>query len=144
MSETTAEQRNQQTAYAIFRLTMGINIFLHGATRILSGVGKFADAMSAGFKDSPLPSGLTWAFLAALPFMEALVGLLLILGLWTRPAVIAGSLLMTTLVFGTALRSDWAGLGLQMVYVLSYYFLISHATRDAYGLDAWRARRRAT
>lgn len=138
----TQEQRDRQTAFAFFRLTMGINIFLHGLTRIISGVGGFADQMSEGFKSGPMPLPLIRGFLIVLPFVETLIGLLLILGLKTRLALLAGGLLMTLLVFGTALRSDWNALAIQMTYVLCYYFLISHASRDAYGIDAWWARRR--
>jgi uncharacterized membrane protein YphA (DoxX/SURF4 family) len=44
-------------------------------------------------------------FAVSLPFLEAGVGLLLIIGLWTRGALVAGGLLMAALVFGTATQA---------------------------------------
>lgn len=128
-------QRDRQWAFVIFRLSLGVNIFLHGATRLVNGPGGFADAMSEGFADTLLPHGMVWLFLAILPFVEGLVGLMLILGLGTRVALIVGGLVMTMLIFGTALRSQWAGAGSQLVYALVYYLLLAHASDNFFSLD---------
>jgi thiosulfate dehydrogenase (quinone) large subunit len=122
-------------AYAIFRLTLGVDIFLHGATRIATGVGAFASKTGAMFSGTPLPVPFTSAFLIVLPFVEAAVGLALILGFLTRVALVVGALLMAVLVFGTALRSDWNTVGLQMIYVIAYYLLLSRVSDDVYSLD---------
>lgn len=137
MQVVSQSQRDHQWAFLIFRLSLGVNIFLHGATRIVNGPGGFADAMSKGFTETLLPHGLVWLFLAALPFVEGLVGLMLIFGLGTRLALIVGGLLMTMLIFGTALRSQWAGAGSQLVYALVYYLLLVHASNNFFSLDTW-------
>lgn len=130
------EIRDRQRAYAIFRLTLGVNMFLHGFVRLRAGIAAFAEGLVPTFADTPLPPAAVRAFAHGLPFAEAAIGALLILGLRTRDALAAGGLLMTVLVFGTALRSDWPALGIQMVYAIAYYLLLSHANQDAYGLDA--------
>jgi thiosulfate dehydrogenase [quinone] large subunit len=123
-------------AYALLRLIIGIDMFLHGMTRISSGVEKFAGTMVTEFQATFLPAGLVHAFGVTLPFVEALVGALLILGLFTRLAVILGSLVMAALVFGTALRSDWNTIGLQLIYAALYYLLLVKVADNAYSVDA--------
>ena len=66
---------------------------------------------------------------------ETFVGFLLTLGLWMRLALAAGALLITTLVFGTALRSDWDTLGIQMIYAAIYYLLLVSRTYDRFSID---------
>jgi thiosulfate dehydrogenase [quinone] large subunit len=69
-------------------------------------------------------------------FLEAIVGLLLLLGLWTRWALLLGALSMACLVFGTALRSDWNTLAIQMLYAAIYAALIAAREYNSYSLDA--------
>lgn len=133
---TDQERQDRTIAFAIFRLTLGINIFLHGFVRIWAGVDSFVAAMAPGFQDTLLPSGLINVSLWLIPWLEAVIGAALILGFQTRISLVAGSLLMTLLVTGTALKSDWSALGIQMVYVLCYYLLTCHARFDGWGIDA--------
>ena len=49
---------------------------------------------------------------------------------------------MTALVFGTALRSDWQTVGIQMIYSIAYYFLLMHRVDDAFSLDTLFGRKR--
>jgi len=77
-------------------------------------------------------------FAFVLPFAETLVGLLLTLGLWTRLALVSGGLLIIALVFGTALRTDWDTLGIQMIYAAIYYLLLASRTYDRFSIDHLR------
>jgi thiosulfate dehydrogenase (quinone) large subunit len=97
---------DRQLAYAILRLTLGVNILLHGLVR-LPQLASFADGLVQAFAKRLLPSQVVRLFAFVLPFAETLVGLLLTLGLWTRLALVGGGLLIIAPVFGTALRSDW-------------------------------------
>src|SRR6266480_8040411 len=63
---------------------------------------------------------------------------LLTLGLWTRLALVSGGLLIIALVFGTALRSDWDTLGIQMIYAAIYYLLLVGRTCDRFSIDNLR------
>jgi thiosulfate dehydrogenase (quinone) large subunit len=65
------------------------------------------------------------------------LGPLIALGLFTKWSLLAGSLLMALLIFGTALRSDWATPGVQMVYAIVYYLVLSHLRRNELPLDAF-------
>lgn len=131
------EMKDGQSAYAIFRLAMGVNIFIHGVVRIGgSGVHDFASKTAQSFLPTFLPGWSVFAFLIVLPFAEATLGALMALGLFTKWSLIAGNLLMVLLILGTALRSDWTTLGVQMIYSIAYYLLLSHINRNRLSLDA--------
>lgn len=115
---------HQQWAYVTLRFTLGINMFMHGFARILSGVGAFADKMTAGFGESPLPAPLVRAFLMGLPFVELIIGLLMLLGLFTRYALIAGAFLITLLTFGSTSKQDWATASVQLPYAIAFFILL--------------------
>ncbi len=53
-----------------------------------------------------------------------MVGLLLLIGFRTRDALVAGGLLIASLVFGTALRGDFPVLSEQLVYALLFFVLL--------------------
>jgi hypothetical protein len=82
-----------------------------------------------------LPAGQVHFFLSVLPYIEAAAGALMLLGLFTFWALVAGALLMLVLIFGTGARQDWATVGLQTTYGLFYYFLISRNGDNWLALD---------
>lgn len=131
--------RNIQIAYALFRITLGLDMFLHGAMRFYTGVGAWVDITAKLFEMSFLPMPLVRGFLYVLPVPEALIGALLILGFRTREALIAGSLTMIILVFGTATRQDWTTVGLQMVYALYYYLMLARLDDNWLAVDTSRS-----
>src|SRR3954471_15569614 len=72
-------------AYAILRLTLGVNICLRGVVRIAHGPGAFAQGIVKQMDATILPSSAVYAFASTLVWVESAVGLLLILGFQTRP-----------------------------------------------------------
>ena len=76
--------------------------------------------------NAPLPGFLVHFVGVVLPWCEATVGLLMILGLWTSVALIAGSLLMLALQIGTCLAQNWDVAGAQLIYVLLYFILLTY------------------
>ena len=67
-------------AYALLRATLGVNITMHGISRIPGGIGVFTAALEKQFGATPLPHFAARAFGSALPWAEALVGLLILVG----------------------------------------------------------------
>jgi thiosulfate dehydrogenase (quinone) large subunit len=143
MTTTDSPTLDGQLAYLVFRLTLGINILVHGAGRIFGpGAEAFASTTAAEFSKTALPLGMVHAFLIVLPFAEVVLGALLTLGLFTRWTLVLGGLMITALVFGTAMRSDWNTVGVQMIYAITYYFLLLHRSANRFSLDAlWFAAR---
>jgi thiosulfate dehydrogenase (quinone) large subunit len=129
---------DRQLAFAVFRLTLGINILVHGAGRIFGpGAEAFATTTAEEFTKTALPLGLVHAFLLVLPFAELALGTLTALGLFTRWALTLGGLMITALVFGTAMRSDWNTVGVQMIYAITYYLLLANRLQNRFSVDAW-------
>ena len=87
------------------------------------------------FAYSLLPELLVRPFAAVLPFVEGGIGLLLIIGLFTRPALAAALLLMTALVFGGSLLEQWETVGTQLVYGLFLFALVLHCQHNRLCLD---------
>jgi thiosulfate dehydrogenase [quinone] large subunit len=129
---------NLQIGYFLFRLTLGVDIFFHGAMRLITGLSAWEVAQAAAFVDTPLPMPLVHAFLYTLPFIEVVLGALTILGLFTRWALIGGSVMMLILVFGNTQRQEWATVGNNMHYVVYYWLLI---IRQCDNWLAWDNRR---
>lgn len=126
--------REKEVAYAIFRVSLGVNILLHGLVRLPHPV-LFANGMPPLFQGTLLPAAAAWGFGLVLPFLESAIGAALTLGWQTRWALRAGGLVMAALIAGTALRSDWHTLGIQVVYSVLYYLLHTALERNGFSLD---------
>jgi len=125
-------------AYTILRLSFGANILLHGVSRLLNGRAAFLAYLTHYFEHSHLiPASSLPAFGVVLPWVETTLGLLLMLGLFSRFSLIAGALVMTALVIGTNLAQDWLVSGLQLIYCFLYYYLLVHLEENRMSLDAW-------
>jgi thiosulfate dehydrogenase (quinone) large subunit len=126
---------DRKIAYLVLRFTLGLSIFMHGLTR-LPHLSAFADGMVKEFANTVLPATVVRPFALGLVFVETIVGLLVLLGLCTRAALIVGSATMAALIFGTALRSDWNIVAIQLLYCALYAALIAAREYNAYSADA--------
>ncbi len=109
-----------ETAYLILRLSLGINIFLHGVVRIHKGVPLFRDIIVKEFAKSPMPVILVSGFATVLPFAEAGIGFMLAAGLFVKTAIVSGSVVMVLLMIGKSIIADWQTVSLQMIYIGFY------------------------
>jgi thiosulfate dehydrogenase [quinone] large subunit len=125
-------------AYALMRLTFGVNLFMRGIMRIYTGTFAFEQAMLKQFDGTPMPAAIIQPFALALPWLESAIGLMLILGLQTRIALIAGSLMMTVLTFGTMVRQDFQTAFLQLGYVLIFFVLLALRSWNLISIDGRR------
>src|SRR5690554_6380756 len=97
---------NKKIAYLIVRIAIGLSMFGHGSVR-LPKLQAFSEGMSKNFENSMLPEILTLPFSYILPIAEFIIGLLLILGCFTRISAIAGSVVLLSLSFGSSLIENW-------------------------------------
>jgi len=118
--------REHQHAYVLLRVLTGINFFGHGFARIFTGthLSGFANGMVQSMKASPLPPALTLYSGYAIPCAELLIGILLLLGLFTRFTLTFAYLLMFVLMFGVTMKQDWATAGSQLLYGLIISILL--------------------
>jgi thiosulfate dehydrogenase [quinone] large subunit len=136
-SVSTRQASDIVIAYTILRLSFGANILLHGLSRILNGRPAFLAYLNHYFEHAHLISpGMLPLFGAVLPWVETALGLLLMLGLFSRFTLILGALVMTGLVIGTNLAQDWLVSGLQLPYCFIYYYLLIHLEQNRISLDS--------
>src|SRR6202166_5296177 len=133
---SSTKASNIVIAYTILRLSFGANILLHGLSRILNGRPGLLSYLTHYFEHAHLISpGMLPVFGAVLPWVETTLGLLLMLGLFSRFTLIAGALVMTGLVIGTNLAQDWLVSGLQLPYCFFLYYLLIHLEQNSISLD---------
>jgi thiosulfate dehydrogenase (quinone) large subunit len=126
---------DRRIAYALLRIVFGVDIFFHGLSRLVGDHAAFLAYLSQQMAKAPLPKSILPPFAAALPWTEAIIGLLLLLGLFTRFALVAGSLEMIALMAGITLAQNWDVAGIQLIYCAIYFVLLTHRGRNFYSLD---------
>ena len=130
-----------ELAYSLFRFASGVNLFFHGAMRIITGVVPWADKQAEVFVNNPLlPMWFVKGFLYILPSIEVALGAVIAVGLFTGWALLAGFGLMFVLTFGNLTRQDWGTVGNNMHYVLYYALMIAGQRYDVFSLDRWKKR----
>jgi thiosulfate dehydrogenase [quinone] large subunit len=124
-----------KTSFLLARLAVGTSLFGHGLVR-LPKLDKFSHGMAGAFQRSIIPEFLVIAFGYTLPFAEFVIGLLLLVGLFTRGALVAGAVLMILLIFGTTTIEQWDGISSQLFHLLFFVGLLIYVDRyDSYSLD---------
>ncbi len=130
--------KKDEVAYLLLRVTFGGNIFLHGVSRLLGNHAAFTTHIETQMQNTPLPGFLVHSVAVALPWCEGTVGLLMVLGLWTLFALIAGGLLMLMLQIGACLAQNWPLAGDQLMYVLLFFILLTYCDRNCWSIDRYR------
>jgi len=102
------------------KIGLGIDMLMHGVVRI-PNLAAFVDHGTSSFKGSFLPEALVTPFLYILPFIEAIIGLLILMGSKAgRMGFIAGGFLMAILLFGTASHQAWDLASQQVIYLVAF------------------------
>jgi thiosulfate dehydrogenase [quinone] large subunit len=135
MPGTTNREKDAALGYLLLRATIGTNIGIHGVSRIMAGPSHFADTLVPAFQHTPRLASFVRIFALALPWAESIVGLLVLVGIGTRLALVAGSLLILTLTFGATLNQDWESAGLQLIYATVYALLLAFRCHNSFSAD---------
>jgi thiosulfate dehydrogenase [quinone] large subunit len=129
---------NQVLAYTMFRLFMGLNVFMHGAVRLGDNYQIFIAWTQGVFAESWLPVWLVTLEARLIPGVEIIIGVLLLLGLKTRIALIAAFVLMATLVFGMNVVQNWELVSRHLIYAIAFFLLMHNLEHNKFSLDARR------
>ena len=122
--------------YLLVRLAVAISLFGHGLVR-LPKLNIFSNWMIKSFESSMLPKLLVIPFSYTLPIAEFIIGTLLILGLFTKTALVMGGIVILMLVLGTCLIENWEALPSQMIHVAFIAILLQFAKNsNAFSLDS--------
>lgn len=122
------------TSFLLLRLGIGVSMFGHGLVRLPKLAG-FSKWMVTSFEKSLLPSAIVTPFSYALPILEFGIGTLLILGLLTKQALLAGSIVMLLLLLGTTLIENWEALPSQLIHLVFFAILIQFISSNTWSLD---------
>lgn len=134
-SKATGSPTNLQIGYFFFRVFAGVNLFLHGFMRILTGVSAWEVPTAVTFTDTFLPMPLVHIALYMIPFVEVILGALITLGFLTRWALISGLSFMLVFLFGHTVRQNWSGAHTVMHYGLYYWILLALLSQNWLSLD---------
>ena len=114
---------SQQLSFLLARLAVGMSMFGHGLVR-LPKLQSFSHWMVGQFEKSMLPEIIVTPFSYILPIAELLVGIFLLIGLFTRQALVAGSLVMIALIFGSSMIEEWGAIPSQLIHVAFFSILL--------------------
>ena len=126
---------DKSLAYALLRIAFGVNFAGHGLIRIHNGVDAFAATTAEHLAKSPLPHSLTLGFSYAIPFLEAILGLTLILGVFTRISLVCGAVFMIALTIGITANQQWDVASEQLTYSVVFFLLLYLIEHNALALD---------
>lgn len=129
-----AKLTDQQLAHTLARLGLGINIALHGFSRIPK-FGMFAAHLHEQFAPTLLPAALVSVAAYGIVTAESVIGLMLLTGFRLRLALVGGCLLMGVLLFGTCLVQNWTVAGDQLVYLGFFAVLLATRRYSAWTID---------
>ncbi|MDQ6478214.1 DoxX family membrane protein [Dyadobacter sp. LHD-138] len=135
---------SQQLSFLFGRLAIGMSMFGHGLVRLPKLAG-FSAWMVDQFEKSVLPDIVVIPFSYILPITEFLVGVFLLIGLFTRQSLIAGALVMIALIFGTTMIEEWGSLGSQLIHVAFFsVLLIFEKEYNFFAVDLFLSRIKST
>jgi len=133
-----ARARSEGIAYLLLRVTIGVNLFLHGAARLIGDPAVFRAYLDAQMRGAPVPAAMVHLVAAGLPWCEGTVGFLLLLGAWTPIVLVVGILELLLLQIGACLAQRWETAATQLLYVLILCILLAFVDRNRYSIDGLR------
>jgi thiosulfate dehydrogenase [quinone] large subunit len=140
IKSTDEGQSDAALAHGLARVALGLSIAVHGYSR-LPNIAGFANGMVKQFAATFLPAPLVYITGFGIAIGEAIIGTFLFLGLFCRPTLAIGTLLMLLLIFGSALIQQWEIVSIQMIYVAFYAGLLATVRFDRFSLDGLRRRK---
>lgn len=124
----------ETTSFLLLRLAIAISVFGHGLVR-LPKLTTFSNWMVGSFENSMLPKFIVTPFSYILPIAEFTIGLLLLLGLFTKPSLIAGGFVMLVLLFGTAMIENWEAVPSQLIHIAFFALLLQFIDSNSWAID---------
>jgi thiosulfate dehydrogenase [quinone] large subunit len=86
-----------------------------------------------------MPQWFLVPFATVLPFVETVIGVMILVGFKTRAALVAASLMISALTFGTMLRQDFTTAWLQLGYAIALFLLLALRSWNTISVDAMMA-----
>lgn len=126
--------QDRKIAYLFVRLSMAVSMLTHGIVR-LPKLTAFSDGMVAQFNRSMLSEGLVRPWAYAVPWIELVLGITLLLGLFTRVSAIAGAVLLLVLMGGSGMVENWGAFPSQLMHIAFFLAIILYRKYNSFALD---------
>ncbi|NIS16354.1 MAG: DoxX family membrane protein [Aliifodinibius sp.] len=120
--------------FLVLRLMVGIVFIMAGLSKLLDYTGVIG-YFQTSFGETWLPAFLVTIFAYLLPFVEAILGVLIFFGLLTRPALYLAGLLLVVLNFGLIVRGDGSAAKGNIPYLIIIALDIILLNYNKYSLD---------
>ncbi|MDY0986038.1 DoxX family membrane protein [Flavobacterium sp. CFBP9031] len=124
----------ETTSFLLLRIAIAISMFGHGLVR-LPKLATFSNWMVGSFENSMLPKIIVTPFSYILPIAEFTIGLFLLLGIFTKPSLIAGAIVMLILLFGTSMIENWESIPSQLIHIAFFALLLHFADYNSWAID---------
>ncbi|MBS7254708.1 DoxX family protein [Flavobacterium branchiicola] len=124
----------ETTSFLLLRVAIAISMFGHGLVR-LPKLTTFSNWMIGSFENSMLPKIIVTPFSYILPIAEFAIGLCLLLGIFTRPSLIAGAVVMLALLFGTSMIENWEAIPSQLIHIAIFALLLHFVAYNSWAID---------
>ena len=124
----------ETTSFLLLRLAIAISMFGHGLVR-LPKLASFSNWMVGSFENSMLPKIIVTPFSYILPIAEFAIGLFLLVGIFTKPSLVVGAVVMLILLFGTSMIENWEAIPSQLIHIAFFALLLHFADYNSWAID---------
>jgi thiosulfate dehydrogenase [quinone] large subunit len=111
-----------KTAFFFLRLPVAVSLAGHGLVR-LPKLASFSEWMVTTMEKSVIPTALVIPFSYSLPVIEALLGILLLIGFKIKYVLYAVLVLMSILILGSCSIENWSAIEAQLLHSLYLFGL---------------------
>ena len=101
----------------LIRFSLGIIFFAHGLGKVLT-YPQSPQGIIEGFAETWLPGLVVVPFAYSLPFVEILIGVLLLIGYKYLPTLMATGVILAILSFGKVVQGQPQGVAPNLTYLL--------------------------
>lgn len=121
-------------AYFFLRLPIAMSLLGHGLVR-LPKLTVFSNWMVDFMQESWIPASLILGFSYAVPFVEVILGIFLLLGLFTRQTLYGSLLLMSIFIFGNCTIEKWDAVSVQLIHAVYFALLLFLIRYNYFSID---------
>ncbi|MCH8558850.1 MAG: DoxX family membrane protein [Balneolia bacterium] len=135
MSLNPNDETDKQLGFALLRVMLGVNMLGRSLVR-LPDIDAFASGMANNFSETILPGPFVYVYAIVILLVEAVVGIMLILGWKTRWALVGMGALLISLAFGQILLQNFGTVANILIYAIAVTLLLFYTKYDFYGIDS--------
>ena len=112
-----------KTIFFFLRLPIAISLAGHGLVR-LPKLQTFTEGMVKSMEKSAIPEALITPFGYVLPFLEAIIGISLLIGFKPKLTIYSAFALMSILILGSSSIENWSAIEAQLLHSLYLFALL--------------------